>query len=93
VIKTTLIKNKTVAAFDSELLAHLEADETTMRQVEKTGRLMGIRNEQGQLYRALGIADFELYLDVMDMLENAGFINELEDQPSKKGYDSIFKRV
>jgi hypothetical protein len=25
------------------------------------------------------------------MLERASFIDELEDQPPKKGYDSIFK--
>lgn len=92
-IKTTLIKGKTVAAFDNELLTHLEAEETTMRQVEKTGRLMGVRNEQGQLYRAIGISDLELYLDTVDMFERAGFIDELEDAPAKKGYDSIFKPV
>jgi len=92
-MKTTTIKGKPIATFDDEIMRIIDGKETTMRQVEKEHMLIGIRNEHQQLYRAIGITGFDLYSETLDKLENAGFIDELNDKPPKKGYDAILNKT
>ncbi len=91
-MKTTVIKGKQIAAFDQQIVAMIEATDTTMRQIEKEGGIrIGIRNEQGQIYRAIGSDDEKLWGNAMKKLHQAGFIDELDNKPSQKGYDAILK--
>jgi len=88
-IKTCLIDGKTIAEFDAELMQLIKCESTTMRQVEKEDMRIGIRNEQGQIYRAIGITGAELYGETCCDIEELGFTDELEDKPPRKGYDNI----
>ncbi len=89
-MKTTVIKGKPLATFDSDLMKMVRCEETTMRQVEKFDFRFGIRNENEQLYRVFGVSGDDTE-KLRDHLEYIGFTDELEDKKPKQGCDSIFK--
>jgi hypothetical protein len=56
-LKTTLIQGTQAATLDAVLLSTVDIAHDTLATVWNEKRLIGLRNEDGEIYRAIGIAD------------------------------------
>lgn len=93
-IKNTILAGKQIPDFDRQITDKLELDVMTEKFV-KMGRIqIGIRNDEGDIYRRIGVTGLGKFMDCIDQLANAGLVDELQDKTSgRQGYDAIFKRV
>lgn len=92
-MKTTLIQGKEVSKFDGEILQKLKTHTGDMNAVKKERMIVGIRNEQREIYRVIGITGLNVFLDAIGDLNSLDLIDELEAETHPKhGYDAIFSR-
>ncbi len=91
-MQTFLIPGKKVADFDGKITAKLVLEVGTKESVNFERMQVGIRNENGDIYRAIGITGLDLLLDVVSRLVEIGLVDELEKESgSRDGYDAIFR--
>lgn len=93
-MKSTIFAGKQIPDFDRQITDKLELDIVAEKFV-KMGRIqIGIRNDEGDIYRRIGVTGLGKFMDCIDQLANAGLVDELQDKTSgRQGYDAIFKRV
>lgn len=90
---TTLIVGKKVADFDADILKIIAAKPGTTAQVRDERMQFGIRNEDGDIYRAIGITGPGVFLQTIEKLVNFGLADELQHKHgTRDGYDAIFSR-
>lgn len=92
-MKTVQIEGKQVADFDAVLIAKLKLTSATAKVVKNERMLLGVRNEQKEIYRQIGVTGLDKFIGVIADLIKLGFIDELEDQEDPMdGYDAIFRK-
>lgn len=90
---TTLIDGKQVPEFDGEIVRELKLKDGSAKAVKAERMILGIRNENREIYRAVGVTGLDNFLRAIEKLVKLGFIDELENANGPKGgYDAIFRR-
>lgn len=90
-MKTTLLEGIKPAHFDKHIIGNLLLDVATVEEVRKEKMLIGVRNEAGEIYRLIGAAKANSFMNAVEELDDLGLVDELQDtEESRDGYDAIF---
>jgi hypothetical protein len=90
-LKTALIPGQKVAGFDKYITGNLLLDAAPLDTVKAEAMVIGIRNEAGAIYRLIGAARMQNFMNAVEELADLGLTDELQDSKSnKEGCDSIF---
>ncbi|MFA9218908.1 MAG: hypothetical protein ACEQSK_17630 [Sphingomonadaceae bacterium] len=90
-MKTTLLEGVTPAKFDKHIIGNLLLNVDTPDMVRQEKLLIGIRNEDGEIYRLIGATKHNSFLNASEELVDLGLVDELQDSDGPQdGYDAIF---
>jgi hypothetical protein len=90
-LKTTLLEGKKPAKFDKHIIGNLLLDVAPVEEVRLEKMLIGVRNEAGEIYRLIGAAKANNFMNAVEELVDLGLVDELQDtEEPKDGYDAIF---
>lgn len=90
-MKTTLFVGKDVARFDGKITEQLTLNAGPEKAVKDERMQIGIRNEDGNIYRAIGVTGMHEFLGAIDKLVDIGLVDELQEEDGPRhGYDAIF---
>lgn len=90
-MKTTLLEGKKPAHFDKHIIGNLLLDVAPVDEVRQEKMLIGVRNEAGEIYRLIGAAKVNSFMNAVEELFDLGLVDELQDtEESRDGYDAIF---
>ncbi|MES2074874.1 MAG: hypothetical protein V4462_04570 [Pseudomonadota bacterium] len=93
-MKTTLLEGMTPAKFDKNIIGNLLLNVSTPDIVRQEKLLIGIRNEDGQIYRLIGATKPNSYINAIEELFDLGLVDELEDTDgTQDGCDAIFREA
>jgi hypothetical protein len=89
-LKTTLIQGTQAATLDAVLLSTVAIAHDTLATVWNEKRLIGLRNEDGEIYRAIGTAGRTKFIHVIRQLRKLGCIREIADiDETQQGFHAI----
>lgn len=92
-LKTTLIDGVTPAKFDKQITGNLLLETTTSDEVRKEKLLIGVRNEDGEIYRLIGATKHNSFTNAVEELEDLELVDELNDvEGTQEGCDAIFRQ-
>ncbi|HEY0065275.1 MAG TPA: hypothetical protein VGC21_24360 [Telluria sp.] len=92
-MKTSLLDGKTPATFDKHIIGNLLLDVATPDEVRKEKMLIGVRNEDGDIYRLIGATKINSFMNAVEELDDLGLVNELQDtEGTQEGCDAIFSQ-
>jgi hypothetical protein len=84
----------TPAKFDKHIIGNLLLNVSTPDIVRQEKLLIGIRNEDGQIYRLIGATKPNSYINAIEELFDLGLVDELEDTDgTQDGCDAIFREA
>lgn len=90
-LKTTLLEGIAPAKFDKQITANLLLENATLDAVRKEKLLIGIRNEDGDIYRLIGATKHNSFTNAVEELEDLELVDELGDvEGTVEGCDAIF---
>jgi hypothetical protein len=90
-LKTTLLDGKKSAKFDKHIIGNLLLTQGTPDEVRQEKMLIGVRNEDGEIYRLIGATKANSFMNAVEELIDLGLENELNDaEGPQDGYDAIF---
>jgi hypothetical protein len=90
-LKTTLLDGFTPAKFDKHIIGNLLLDVASVDEVRKEKMLIGVRNEDGEIYRLIGATKINSFMNAVEELDDLGLVNELQDtEGTQEGCDAIF---
>jgi hypothetical protein len=90
-VKTALLEGKQPAHFDKHIIGNILLDTASSEEVLKEKMLIGVRNEAGDIYRLIGAAKVNSFMNAVEELIDLGLVDELQDtEEPKDGYDAIF---
>lgn len=90
-LKTTLIDGVTPAEFDTQIITNLLLETTTLDDVRQEKLLIGVRNEDGEIYRLIGATKHNSFNNAVEELVDLDLVDELEDtEGTREGCDAIF---
>jgi hypothetical protein len=90
-VKTALLDNKKPAHFDKHIIGNLLLDVATPDEVREEDMLIGVRNEDGEIYRLIGASKLNSFMNAVEELFDLGLVDELQDtEEPKEGCDAIF---
>lgn len=90
-LKTTLIDGVKPAEYDKQITANLLLETTTLDGVRQEKLLIGVRNEDGDIYRLIGATKHNSFTNAVEELEDLELVDELEDtEGTREGCDAIF---
>jgi hypothetical protein len=90
-VKTTLLAGKKPATFDKHIIGNLLLDVSTPDDVRQEKLLIGVRNEEGEIYRLIGATKHNSFMNAVEELFDLGLVDELQDSEGPEdGYDAIF---
>ena len=90
-MKTTLLEGKKPAHFDKHIIGNILLDVATEEEVRQHKMLIGVRNEAGEIYRLIGAAKLNNFMNAVEELIDLGLVDELQDtEELKDGCDAIF---
>ncbi len=90
-MKTTLLDGKTPATFDKNIIGNLLLNVATPDEVRQEKMLIGVRNEDGEIYRLIGATKVNSFMNAVEELFDLGLVDELQDtEEPQDGYDAIF---
>ena len=90
-LKTTLLDGVKPAKFDKQITANLLLETTSLELVRKEKLLIGIRNEDGDIYRLIGATKHNSFTNAVEELEDLELVDELgEIEGTVEGCDAIF---
>lgn len=88
---TTLFIDKQIAQFDGQITEQLTLSNGTEKEIKIERMQIGIRNDDGDIYRAIGVTDFGDFMNAINKLVDIGLIDELQhENRARHGYDAIF---
>lgn len=88
-MKTTLIESAQPAEFDSVLLKTIDLTTDTPESVWSESMLIGIRNEYGDVYRAIGVTGLANFVHVLERLHELGCACAVPDRDEvDQGFDA-----
>jgi hypothetical protein len=92
-LKTTLIDGVTPAKFDKQITGNLLLETTTSDEVRKEKLLIGVRNEDGEIYRLIGATKHNSFTNAVEELEDLELVDELSEvEGTQEGCDAIFRQ-
>ncbi len=92
-MKTTLLDGMKPAKFDKHIIGNLLLNQSTPDEVRQEKMLIGIRNEEGDIYRLIGAPKLKSYTNAVEELEDLELVDELQDADGPQdGYDAIFRQ-
>lgn len=90
-MKTTLLEGMKPAHFDKHIIGNILLDVATEEEVRQHKMLIGVRNEAGEIYRLIGAAKLNSFMNAVEELIDLGLVDELQDtEELKDGCDAIF---
>ncbi|WP_426103860.1 hypothetical protein [Massilia sp. TSP1-1-2] len=90
-MKTTLLEGQTPAKFDKNIIGNLLLNVATPDEVRQEKMLIGVRNEEGDIYRLIGATKVNSFMNAVEELFDLGLVDELKDtEAPQDGYDAIF---
>jgi len=90
-LKTALLEGVTPAEFDKQITGNLLLESSTADTVRKEKLLIGIRNEDGEIYRLIGATKHNSFTNAVEELEDLELVDELGDvEGTVEGCDAIF---
>lgn len=90
-MKTSLIDGKKPAHFDKHIIGNILLDVAPLDEVRQEPMLIGVRNEAGDIYRIIGAAKLNSYMNAVEELLDLGLVDELESlEEQRDGCDAIF---
>ena len=90
-MKTSLIAGKKPAHFDKHIIGNLLLDVASEAEVREEAMLIGVRNEDGEIYRLIGATKLNSFMNAVEELFDLGLVDELEDtEEPKEDCDAIF---
>lgn len=93
-LKTTLIDGVKPAKYDKDITGNLLLETDTPDEVRKQKFLIGVRNEDGDIYRLIGATKHNSFTNGVEELEDLELVDELADQEgtTHEGCDAIFRQ-
>ncbi len=93
-MKTTLIAGVKPAKFDKHIIGNLLLNQATEDEVRMEKLLIGVRNEEGEIYRLIGATKPNSFMNAVEELGELDLIDELKDYDDPQdGYDAIFSEA
>lgn len=90
-MKTTLLDGVKPAKFDKHIIGNLLLNASTPELVRQENLLIGVRNEEGDIYRLIGAAKPHSFMNAVEELVDLGLVDELQDtDATEDGYNAIF---
>ncbi|MES2349891.1 MAG: hypothetical protein V4641_20195 [Pseudomonadota bacterium] len=90
-MKTTLLEGKKPAKFDKHIIGNLLLNQSTPDEVRQEKLIIGVRNEDGEIYRLIGATKHNSFMNAIEELFDLGLTDELQDTDSTQdGCDAIF---
>lgn len=90
-MKTSLLEGKKPAKFDKHIIGNLLLNVDTPDEVRKEKLLIGVRNEDGEIYRLIGATKHNSFTNAVEELEDLELVDELGDvEGTVEGCDAIF---
>jgi hypothetical protein len=91
-LKTTLLDGVTPASFDKEITGNLLLENADDDEVRAQKFLIGVRNEDGEIYRLIGATKHNSFTNAVEELEDLELVDELADiEGTQDGCDAIFR--
>jgi len=90
-LKTSLLEGKSPAKFDKHIIGNLLLNVATPDEVREEKMLIGVRNEDGEIYRLIGATKVNSFMNAVEELFDLGLVDELQDiEETRDGCDAIF---
>jgi hypothetical protein len=90
-LKTTLIPGVAAPDFDKQITTNLLLDHVTPDEVRQQKLLIGIRNDDGEIYRLIGATKHNSFTNAIEELFDLDLTDELQDTDgTQEGCDAIF---
>jgi len=90
-LKTSLIDGKKPAHFDKHIIGNILLDVVSEAEVREEAMLIGVRNEDGEIYRLIGATKLNSFMNAVEELFDLGLVDELQDtEEPKEDCDAIF---
>jgi hypothetical protein len=90
-LKTTLIAGVKPPEFDKQIVTNLLLDHVTEDEVRQQKLLIGIRNDDGAIYRLIGATRHNSFTNAIEELFDLELVDELQDTDGTcEGCDAIF---
>jgi len=91
-LKTSLLDGKKPAKFDKHIIGNLLLDVAPADEVRAEALIVGVRNEDGEIYRLIGASTHRSFMNAVEELFDLDLIDELEDVDDPvEGCDAIFR--
>ena len=79
------------AKFDKHIIGNLLLNVATPDEVRQEKMLIGVRNEDGEIYRLIGATKVNSFMNAVEELFDLGLVDELQDtEGTQEGCDAIF---
>lgn len=93
-MKTALIEGKKPAKYDKTIIANILLEQAGESEVRKEKMVIGLRNEDGEIYRLIGATKMNSYVNAVEELEDLELVDELADvEETREGCDAIFREA
>ena len=90
-MKTALLDGIQPPKFDKQIIGNLLLDVAPADEVRQEKMLIGVRNDDGEIYRLIGATKVNSYNNAVEELEDLGLVDELKDADAPQdGWDAIF---
>ena len=82
----------TAPQFDQQIIGNLLLNQDTPEKVRLEKLIIGIRNDDGDIYRLIGATKHNSFTNAIEELLDLGLVDELQDADTPQdGYDAIFR--
>lgn len=93
-MKTALLEGKKPAKFDKHIIGNLLLNAATPDEVRQEKMLIGVRNEDGEIYRLIGATKINSFMNAVEELFDLGLVDELQNtETPQDGCDAIFSEA
>lgn len=90
-MKTVLLAGKKPADYDKTIIANILLEQASEAEVRKEKMIIGLRNEDGEIYRLIGATKPNSFMNAVEELDDMGLEDELQDSDGPQdGFDAIF---
>jgi uncharacterized protein YutE (UPF0331/DUF86 family) len=90
-LKTALLDGIQPPKFDKQIIGNLLLDVAPADEVRQEKMLIGVRNDDGEIYRLIGATKVNSYNNAVEELEDLGLVDELKEADAPQdGWDAIF---
>ncbi|MEO7497653.1 MAG: hypothetical protein ABIT83_13380 [Massilia sp.] len=93
-MKTSRLDGKKPAKFDKHIIGNLLLDVAGADEVRQEKMIIGVRNEDGEIYRLIGATKINSFMNAVEELFDLGLVDELQNtETPQDGCDAIFSEA